>query len=181
MRQLCAHCPRLALRCWSASLVRHWPLQLTQSAPWTKHSSSRSVRADIARISSIESSRGSTTRVTPRVCAIAAASAGDVRQGLLGDGQLAIEDQGVEGDEALHAFRMEELEDARQVGGGEVVRARPGVEAAAQAEIDGVCARGHRGPEALLVPGGREQLRLFKHFRHGKRARLVTAEVSWIR
>ena len=74
IRQLWAHWPRLALRCWSASLVRHWPLQLTQSAPWTKHSSSRSVAAAKARISSIDSSRGRTTRRIPSHFAICAAS-----------------------------------------------------------------------------------------------------------
>src|SRR2546426_1926192 len=44
IRQLWAHWPRFALRCCRASLVRHCPLQLTHSAPCTKHSSSRSDR-----------------------------------------------------------------------------------------------------------------------------------------
>ena len=78
IRQLWAHWPRFALRCCRASLVRHCPLQLTQSAPCTKHSSSRSVRTAIARISSMESSRGRTMRVMPSDFAISAASADEI-------------------------------------------------------------------------------------------------------
>jgi len=109
------------------------------------------------------------------------ARAGDVRQGLLGDGQLAIEDQRVEGDESLHAFRMEELEDARKVGGGEVVRARPGVEAAAQSEIDGVRAAATAALRLSSSPAGASNSGFSSTFAMGDGPGFVTAEVSRIR
>ncbi len=61
-----AHWPRLAERPPQASLVRHWPLHDMQRAPWMKTSSSMSVCPASRRISVTESSRGTTTRVTPR-------------------------------------------------------------------------------------------------------------------
>ena len=44
------------------------------------------------------------------------AGPGDVRQRLPGDRKLAVEDQGVEGDEPLHALGVEEIEDPGQLG-----------------------------------------------------------------
>ena len=61
---------------------------------------------------------------------------------------------------------MQEVEDARQVRGGEVVRAGARIEAAAQPEVDGVRSRGYRGSQALLVAGGCEQLGFCKWFHH---------------
>ncbi len=94
------------------------------------------------------------------------ARAGDGSQRLLRDRQLAIEHQRVEGDESLDAFLVQEVEDPRQIRRLEVVRAGPCVEAAAQAEVDRVRPGGHRGLQALLVAGGREQLRLVQHLCH---------------
>src|SRR5439155_23539746 len=77
---------------------------------------------------------------------------------LLGDRQLPIEDQGVEGDEALHALAMEEIEDPGEIVDREVVRPGARVEPAAKPEIDGVRTRGDRGAEALLFSSGSEEL-----------------------
>ena len=92
----------------------------------------------------------------------------DRRQRLFRHGQLPIEHQRVEGDEALHALRAQEIEDPRQLGGREVVRARARVEAAPQPEIDRIGAGSYRRLEALLVASGREQLRLVQHLGHGE-------------
>ena len=74
MRQLCAHWPRLAERPPHASLVRHWPLHDTHSAPCTNTSSSASVPAAKRSISATDSSRGTTMRVQPSAVANAAAA-----------------------------------------------------------------------------------------------------------
>ena len=92
--------------------------------------------------------------------------AGNGRERLLGERKLAVEDQGVEGDESLDSLAMEEIEDARQILDGEVVRARPRVEAAAQAEIDGIGAGRHRRTQALLISRGSEQFGSRQALRH---------------
>ena len=61
---------------------------------------------------------------------------------------------------------MEEVEDARQLGGGKIVGTRSGIESAAQAEIDRVGAGRDRCLQALLVAGGREQFRLVEDLGH---------------
>jgi hypothetical protein len=73
-------------------------------------------------------------------------------------GQLAIEDQRVEGDESLHALAVEKVEDAGQLVHAEVVRAGARVEAAPKPEVDRIGAGGDRGAQALLLAGGGEEL-----------------------
>ena len=58
MRHACEHCPRLAERPDSASLVRHWPLQLMHSAPCTNTSrSQRTLRREARDLAHVELAR----------------------------------------------------------------------------------------------------------------------------
>ncbi len=66
-RHACAHWPRFAERPPHASDDRHCPDHATHSAPWTNTSSGRLVPAAYARISSSDSSRGTTTRPRPEL------------------------------------------------------------------------------------------------------------------
>src|SRR5207248_9843124 len=61
---------------------------------------------------------------------------------------------------------VEEIEDARQIRGGEIVSAGARIESTAQPEVDGVRSRGDRCSQALLVPCGCEQLGFWKCFHH---------------
>ena len=90
----------------------------------------------------------------------------DVGERRFGHPELAIEDEGVESDESLHALRVQKIEQFREVSRGEVIRPGPRIEAATQAEIDCIRARRHGGPQALLVPRGGEQLGFFQQPGH---------------
>jgi len=95
------------------------------------------------------------------------AGPGDGDERLLGDRKLPVEDQGVEGDEALDALAMEEVEDPGKVLDREVVRPGACVEPAAEPEVHGVRTRGDRGAEALLFSGRSEELGSDEALRHG--------------
>ena len=79
-----------------------------------------------------------------------------------GFGDLVGEDEDVEGDVAAHAAPVEEAHELRKVGGGEVVRAHPGVEAL-KAEVDGVGAVLDGGAHAVPVARGGEDLGPAQH------------------
>jgi len=76
------------------------------------------------------------------------------------------EHERVEGDEALHALAMQEVENARQFLDGEVVGARPRIEPAAQPEVDGVRSGRDGGAQAFFLAGGREELGSFQQGNH---------------
>ena len=74
-------------------------------------------------------------------------------------GQFFVEDQGVEGEIAAAAVGMEAVHGFGQLPGGEAGGAGTGVEAAVQAEIDGVGTGVQRGLELPRPAGGGEDLR----------------------
>jgi hypothetical protein len=72
-------------------------------------------------------------------------------------GELGVEDEGVEGDVALHPVGVEEVHGAREGGGVEVGGARAGVEAL-EAEVDGVGAGLDGGAQGVGITCGSEHL-----------------------
>lgn len=73
--------------------------------------------------------------------------------------EFAGEDEGVHGEEALHAVAVEEFHEFGEVLFGEVVGAEAGVEGG-EAEVDGVGASGDGGAGAVPVSGGGEEFGL---------------------
>ena len=106
--------------------------------------------------------RGAEILNEDRVCS----GARDGGERLFRNGQLAVEHERVEGDEALHALAMQEVENARQFLDGEVVGARPRIEPAAQPEVDGVRSGRDGGAQAFFLAGGREELGSFQQGNH---------------
>ncbi len=81
-------------------------------------------------------------------------------------GEFGGEDEGVEGDVAFHAVRVEEGHQGGEVVGGKVVGPQAGVELG-HAEVDGVGPVGDGGASAVPVAGGGEQFGDEEHILEG--------------